>query len=123
MSHVFISYVRQDYEMVDRLVTSLRSHGIDVWIDREQIKPGERWQTAIKNAIREGAYFLACFSTASQARARSYMNEELTLAIDELRMRPAERRWFVPVLLSDCPVPERPIGAGTLCVTFSGLVL
>lgn len=112
MSHVFVSYVHQDSEIVDRLVMSLRTQGVNVWIDREQIKPGEKWQPAIRNAIREGAYFLACFSMASQERARSYMNEELTLAIEELRRRPSDRRWFIPVLLSDCAVPDRSIGAG-----------
>jgi hypothetical protein len=40
------------------------------------------------------------------------MNEELTLAIDELRQRPTERAWFIPVLLSECQVPARNIGAG-----------
>lgn len=40
------------------------------------------------------------------------MNEELTLAIEELRLRPADRSWFIPVLLNDCALPDRSIGAG-----------
>ena len=40
------------------------------------------------------------------------MNEELTLAIEELRQRPTNRAWFIPVLLAECAVPERSIGAG-----------
>ena len=40
------------------------------------------------------------------------MNEELTLAIEELRQRPSDRAWFIPVLLSECEVPARGIGAG-----------
>lgn len=40
------------------------------------------------------------------------MNEELTLAIDELRRRPADRAWFIPVLINKCSVPGLPIGAG-----------
>ena len=40
------------------------------------------------------------------------MNEELVLAIEELRRRPADRVWFIPVLLGPCEVPDRAIGAG-----------
>ena len=40
------------------------------------------------------------------------MNEELTLAIEELRQYGSDREWFIPVLLSECDVPARSIGAG-----------
>jgi hypothetical protein len=40
------------------------------------------------------------------------MNEELTLAIEELRQFSTERVWFIPVLLSECDVPARKIGGG-----------
>jgi HEAT repeat protein len=40
------------------------------------------------------------------------MNEELTLAIEELRQRPTNISWFIPVLINNCDVPDRNIGAG-----------
>ncbi len=112
MAHVFISYVRENQDVVDRLCASLRTNQIEVWLDREQIQPGQRWRDAIRSAIRNGAFFLACFSRESTARERSYMNDELTLAIDELRLRPTSRSWFIPVLLSGSEVPDRNIGGG-----------
>ena len=42
--------------------------------------------------------FLACFSAKSVARTRTYQNEELVLAIEELRLRPADRIWFIPAI-------------------------
>jgi hypothetical protein len=39
------------------------------------------------------------------------MNEELTLAIDELRQRPTDRTWFVPVILPGGTVPARSISS------------
>ena len=51
-------------------------------------------------------------SEASAKRARSYQNEEVTIAIDELRKRPADRAWFIPICLSPGAVPRRPIGGG-----------
>ena len=34
--------------------------------------------------------FLVCFSQASLSRAMSYQNEELVLAIEQLRLKPAD---------------------------------
>jgi len=98
--------------MVERLARTLSAYGIQVWLDREQLRPGERWAAAIQHAIEAGAFYIACFSTQYAMRSRTYMNEELTVAIDELRLRPTNRAWFVPVLLDDCDVPDRSIGAG-----------
>ncbi|MBF9127607.1 toll/interleukin-1 receptor domain-containing protein [Plantactinospora sp. S1510] len=110
--HVFISYVREDSAAVDRLATALRGHGIEVWLDRTHLVPGDRWADRIRQAIGAGANFVACFSAASSRRDRTYMNEELILAIEELRLRPRDRRWFLPVVLDGSPVPDHPIGAG-----------
>ena len=109
MAHVFISYVRDDQKRVDALVAALRAVGIEVWIDKSSIKPGERWQKAIRDAITSGTFFIACFSRASHARMKSYMSEELTIALDDLRMRPANRTWFIPVRLEDVEIPDLPI--------------
>jgi hypothetical protein len=110
--HVFISYVHEDASAVERLTRELESFGVEVWRDEDRLSPGMRWQTAIREAIEGGAFFIGCFSEHSVSRERSYMNEELTIAIDELRKRPSDRAWFLPVLLSPGTLPRRNIGAG-----------
>ncbi len=112
MKHVFVSYVREDQEAVDRLCIELRSRGVEVWLDREAILPGQRWREAIRGAIRDGAFFIACFSQNYTSRDQNYMNEELTIAIDEIRQRATDITWFIPVRLSQCQIPERSIRAG-----------
>ena len=112
MAHVFVSYVREDAVMVERLAAELKDRGVNVWLDRNRLSPGDRWQLAIRDAIEQGAFFIACFSEHSASRGRSYMNEELVIAIEELRKRPSERVWFIPVLLSPGALPSRAIGAG-----------
>src|SRR3982751_2933694 len=107
MPHVFISYVRENGKIVDRLATELKSRGVIVWLDRNDIEPGARWREAIKNAIRSGKFFVACFSREYNERDRSYMNEEMTLAIDELRARPSNKTWFIPVLVNETAIPSR----------------
>lgn len=112
MAHIFISYVNEDYDKVFKLKTALEQAGIGIWVDRASLKPGRRWKDDIREAINHGEFFIACFSQAYNARSKTYMNEELTLAIEELRQRPTDRAWFIPVLLSRCEVPDRSIGAG-----------
>lgn len=112
MAHVFISYVREDSQSVERLCNSLRQSGVQLWIDRNNILPGTRWRRAIRKAINEGDYFIACFSPHYINRGTTFMNEELTIAIELLRKMPIERAWFIPVLLSECELPDREIGAG-----------
>lgn len=112
MSHVFISYVRENAEAVQRLHDALTSRGIEVWLDKTKINPGVFWKEAIRKAISEGSFFIACFSKEYYDRDNTYMNEELTLAIDELRKRRRDRVWFIPVKLSKCEIPDWDICAG-----------
>lgn len=108
---LFISYVRADSDLVDRLVLDLQGAGYDVWLDRSHLLPGMRWRSVIKHAIDHGDYFLACFSPRYW-NATTYMNEELVLAVDRLRLMPRDRTWFIPVMLEKCELPDHQIGPG-----------
>jgi formylglycine-generating enzyme required for sulfatase activity len=112
MPHVFISYVRENLETANRLCDALKSHGVPVWLDRNEIMPGMFWKDAIRRAIQDGDFFICCFSSEYNQRPRSYVNEELNLAIEQLRQRPNNQVWFIPVILSPCEVPDWDIGAG-----------
>ncbi len=94
-----------------KLVNDLQQRGVEVWIDKN-IKPGEHWATVIRRAISEGEYFIACFSNAYISRSKTYMNEELTQAIDQIRLRMSDKIWFIPVRLTECEIPDREIGGG-----------
>ena len=112
MQHVFISYVSENRKEIDRLYKALVSHGIKVWLDQNDIPPGLRWETEIRRAIQQGLFFIACFSKEYHERDKTYMLEELTIAIGELRQRPADRVWFIPIKLNECEIPDFDIGRG-----------
>ena len=118
MSHVFVSYIKENHDKAKKLSDALRKHGIDVWLDRDSIFPGMRWKDAIKKAINDGTYFIACFSVEYENREKSYMNEELMLAVDELRQYSPDRPWFIPVLFSECNVPALSVGGGQTLLDF-----
>ena len=111
--HAFISYVREDSDEVDALQEVLEDAGIPVWRDTSSLWPGEDWRAKIRQAIsRDALVFIACFSSRSAARQLSYQNEELMLAIDQLRRRQPDAPWLIPVRFDDCEVPDFEIGAG-----------
>ncbi len=72
MSHIFISYVREDQVLVDKLVSDLKAKGALIWLDPESIKPGELWQEALKEAIQARELFhrllFAKFGTEDENR-------------------------------------------------------
>jgi hypothetical protein len=111
--HVFISYIRDDSGDVDRLERALTVGGLQVWRDTAKLWPGDNWQIKIKQAIANDALVvIACFSRRSLARSVSYQNEELALAIDQVRLRQPGMPWLIPVRLDDCQVPDLDIGGG-----------
>ena len=107
---VFVSYVKEDTALVRQLTRDLEKHGITVWLDKTHIAPGQNWKDEIRRAIRDGTAFIACFSSNYAKRDQSYMNEELQLAIAQMRLMPKDRIWFLPVLVSHCEVPDYDIG-------------
>jgi hypothetical protein len=111
--HVFISYVRENSSAVDELQQAFESAGIRVWRDTRDLWPGEDWREKIRDAItRNALVFIACFSRESSSRAKSYQNEELTLAVEEIRQRPPKIPWLIPVRLDNCDIPDLDIGGG-----------
>ena len=105
--------VRADAHHADQLQQVLQAAGVRVWRDTADIRPGDDWRMMIRRAILDNALvFLACFSRNSLARLRSYQNEELTLAIDQLRQRRPGEPWLIPVRFDDCEIPDIDIGGG-----------
>lgn len=109
---VFVSYVKEDSDEVDRICQAFQEAGISYWVDKDKIKPGAVWKQAIRDAIDNGAFFLACFSEQQTRKPETYMNEELLLGIDILRRKPFNSGWLIPVKLSPCTIPQHDIGAG-----------
>ena len=111
IQHAFVSYVREDADEVGKLVSVLQAASIPVWKDTENLWPGEDWQQKISEAVEDGSLaFIACFSTNSVQKAKTYMNAELRLAVDQIRLMKPGRVWLLPVRLDDCDLPAFDLG-------------
>ncbi len=59
---VFVSYVTADRDRADTVAASLRAAGLDPWLDRERIHPGDRWADSIMQALGQSDVFLSVVS-------------------------------------------------------------
>jgi hypothetical protein len=48
---VFISYAREDSGAAKRLQQDLKDAGLNPWLDKEEILPGQNWQNQIEHTI------------------------------------------------------------------------
>jgi hypothetical protein len=111
MPTVFISYVRENRTIVGKLAGDQQDYRLDVRTDFS-IPAGMPWKGYLRDQIKNGDLFVACFSKQYSRKKTSYMNEELTIAIEQLRLRPSGAVWLIPVRLNRCEIPDRDIGAG-----------
>lgn len=96
---VFISYSRYDAVFVDKLSGDLRLQGVQVWIDREQIMPGQQWQREIESGLKKANILIFVISKHS-LRSQWVLTERDVYA--------ANNRKIIPILIDDIDVSELP---------------
>jgi hypothetical protein len=92
----FISYHSGDAEWVGTLVAALEARGVRVWIDSEQLRPGNLFPGALAAAIESIGCVVLVLSRGAIASA--WVEEEFSLAL-------THRRQVVPVLIDDVEPP------------------
>jgi TIR domain len=108
--HVFVSYVREDSDRVDRLQSALERAGLTVWRDTKDLRPGVFWEAEIRKAvITRSLAFVACFSQNTELRRTTFQNEELLTAVEHMRRLTPGTTWLIPVRFTDCAIPYFPL--------------
>ena len=97
MGHIFISYSRQDRDVVDSIITKLEEAGLDIWVDRDDIKAGRQWRMQIVRAIDAADSFVISLSPNSITSVN--VRKELDLAED------SQNPFVLPVMLADVTIP------------------
>ena len=67
MAQIFFSYARPDLEFAEKLANDLRSAGVSLWFDQYDILPGDRWDSAVQNALKSSPWLLVVLSPHSVA--------------------------------------------------------
>jgi TolB-like protein len=109
---VFLSYASGDGVAAERICTSLRAAGIEVWFDQSELRGGDAWDQSIRKQIKTCALFLAVISRNTPNRDEGYFRLEWKLAVDRCQLMAADKAFLLPVVIDDTPddderVPER----------------
>lgn len=101
---IFLSYARENQEVIERIYDSLIAAGYAPWMDARDILPGEKWGTAIKKALRESDFFLVFLSSDSVDK-RGFLQKEIKAALDIWKEKLEEDIYLIPVRLELCSTP------------------
>lgn len=97
--YLFITYSQSDTKIVKTLTAELQNRGVKIWLDMQNIKPGERWDESIEKAIINAAGMLVFVSKAS-VKSNNVM--------DEVTFMMENNSLVIPVLIEkDVDLPFR----------------
>ena len=94
----FVSYAKEDFETAARLARELGKRGFRVWLDAEQLLPGQSWTSEIQDAISNCLTFIALISVHSVSKV-GFVQRELKIALDLVDMVPDDIPFVIPVRL------------------------
>ena len=111
MGAVFISYCSQDAPAAERICEALRAVGLDVWLDKNELRGGDAWDAQIRKRIHDCALFIPVISSNTNARSEGYFRREWKQATRRLQDMADDVAFLVPVVIdetreADARVPE-----------------
>ena len=98
---IFLSYARDDAASARRIAEALRSTGLEVWFDENELRGGDTWDAKIRKQIDECALFVAVISKNTEERAKGYFRLEWKLAVDQTHLLAEGVPFIAPVVIDD----------------------
>lgn len=65
MATIFLSYSHHDQEIAKKIYEYLSSKGFNIWLDREELRPGDNWSMKLQEALVNSQLLLLLMSPAS----------------------------------------------------------
>jgi len=103
---VFLSYARPDASFIKDVYIKLSDAHVNVWMDTENILPGEEWELAIDTALKKSQLVLVFLSHNSVTRDR-FLQKEINTAIEVWKEKAPGTIYLIPVRLEECPIHQR----------------
>lgn len=105
MYHAFLSHSHIDADWVEELANKLKTeYGLDIWLDKWILKPGDRWIQEIDKGLSETKCCVVCIG--SETPTGWFLNE-LEIARKQQVENPDDYR-LIPVILPGYKEPAIP---------------
>ncbi len=101
---VFLCYANTDSARVRDLYSRLKRAGVDVWLDKVKLLPGQDWELEIRRAVREADVVVVCLS--KQFNLAGFRQKEVRLALDTAMEQPEGEIFIIPARLEECDTLE-----------------
>lgn len=103
---VFLCHASDDKPIVQNLYSRLVKDGVDAWLDKEKLIPGQNWKIEIPKAVKSSDIVIVCVSTKS-VNKEGFFQKEIAVALDIADEKPEGTIYIIPARLENCNVPER----------------
>ena len=103
---VFLCHASGDKPSVRDLYKRLLAEGVNPWLDKEKLLPGQDWRLEIPKAVRDVDVVVVCLSKKSITK-EGYVQKEIKFALDIAEEKPEGTIFLIPARLEDCTVPDR----------------
>jgi eukaryotic-like serine/threonine-protein kinase len=97
---VFLCHAHADRDAVRALHARLTNDGVDAWLDKAKLLPGQDWELEIRKAVREADVVVVCLS--KQFNQAGFRQKEVRLALDTAMEQPEGEIFIIPARLEEC---------------------
>ena len=97
---VFLCHAHADRDAVRGLYARLTQDGVNAWLDKAKLLPGQDWELEIRKAVREADVVVVCLS--KQFNQRGFRQKEVRLALDTAMEMPEGEIFIIPARLEEC---------------------
>ena len=104
-TQLFLIYAHSDKKAVRKLYSRLIRSGVKVWLDDQELLPGQNWKYEIRQAILRSNIVIVCLSRQFNKQG-GFRHEELQIALDRARSFPDGEIFIIPARLEQCDLPE-----------------
>ena len=100
----FLYHAPADRARVRDMYLRLIHAGVDAWLVKEKLLPGQDWKEELHNAFREADVVIVCIS--ERFEHVEFRQKQARLALDAVIEQLEEEIYVIPVRLDECTLPE-----------------
>ena len=97
---VFLYHAPADKIAVRDLYLRLINDGVDAWVVKERLLPGQDWKEELRNAFREADVVIICIS--ERFHQGDFRHKEVRLALDTVLEQLKDEIFVIPASLEEC---------------------